>query len=243
MPVLLFRIQIIFPFQALTWESYAFVALITFAAYFYLKVICFSSHYPKLEKPNQIHWWLLFFIVLCATYPFIQFKPQTQLVICAIGCIGMLFHNHSSFYFFRNIILVKNICISICWVLLLFYSFQEDDFTNTKRFFYALDFFFILLAQSLLFDFQEAKEDQAFLHKTLSYVLPVRKLKTLILILFFINFLCLFLFYTQQWINLKSLLIVAPIYGVYLIYATNQILNKKTTNVIFTDLILILKTI
>ncbi|MBK9107750.1 MAG: hypothetical protein IPM92_05055 [Saprospiraceae bacterium] len=237
----MYRIQIIFPFPPIKWQAYAFVAIITFAAYYYQKVFCFIRHYPKIDKPSHIHILVLIIPILCALYFFIFFEKPSQVIICIIGSIGLLYHNHTATYLFRNILLLKNISICLCWVLLLFFCFQEHDFTNTKRFFYALDFFIILLAQSLLFDFQDSKEDHAFSHKTLSNILPPHILKVGIAFLFLVSFLLLFNFYTRQWIKLSTWMIAGISYGVYFHFIVKIAFTSKLKSMILTDIIMLFK--
>lgn len=186
-------------------------------------------------------WILLAALFIPAYYFFHQFNQQSQVILFTLTVIGLLYHNHSRFYLFRNIPLVKNICICTCWVLLLFYTFGDIHSTFEKRLIYSVDFFFILLAQSLLFDYRDRLDDLSFGHKTFSNHFLLKSLKSVILILFVLSLILECFMVYMNWKSCWNLLSLFVIYCFYFIFLNTYLLRSGTRFPFNPDIFLVIK--
>jgi len=153
-------------------EQLLFVTTATFCAYFYQKRICFSIHYPA---KNRIVRWEIILFAVCSLISFITFlncSVGQQLRILALALLVLSYHNHSRFYFFRRLPVMKNLMLCATWILLLFWVFEPFHHNAPIYPTLIVDFAIVLFAQSMLCDWDHRREDLAFNHKTISNSMP-----------------------------------------------------------------------
>lgn len=178
-----FNLNAVFP----PLKESVFIFMATFCGYYYQKAICRSAHYPDQLKLNPISWLLLICSALFCLVLYGGFETYEQLALLFVFILGISYHNHSNIFFLRNIPLIKNICISVCWIIVLFFVFQTSEHFDLKNALYAADLFLLILAQSIYFDLFDKAEDLEYGHHSWSNSRPVVDVNYAILCLIIVS--------------------------------------------------------
>ncbi len=131
------------------------------------------------------------------------------------------------------------ICIS--WVALLLFIFTEHEVMLGIRNVVALDFFVILFAQTLLYDYQDAHADLSLGHTTLSNSIPTATVEMAIYSLYFASLLILAYGYLKEYFNLHFVFFNAGLYVLYNILIVHSFFRKNRKQIWFSDNVLLAK--
>lgn len=228
---------------SLGWNALIFVFLSTFTYYYYQKKIAFAIHFPFESKLNYTDYALLMLPGIWLVYYFFKLEFPTQCILFLTILICLLYHNHSSYFFLRNIPLIKNSIISLSWVSISILSFNYKIYPSNLFLYIVFDFFILVLCQSLLFDYAEKSKDQYYGHKTFSGMFKLSQLFIMIRILAVLGILFIILLKQQGQISVLSLVVQLIIYLSYFTPAFQKLIKENKMSVYATDILFLIKAI
>lgn len=210
------------------------------AYYYYQKEIAPVFHHAlkKSLKTNQTLIIILF--ASCSLVSFIYLDFNAKLLICFLLIIGILYHNHTSNFIFRKLILWKNIVISFSWTGLCLLCFNLNQFGHVDYWFIAMGFFLLVFTQSILFDYIDIKKDETFKHHTFASKIVSKNLFKIIRYLSLSILVILVLLSFNERISLLGILLDFGLLSVYYSNLYNYIKSQQAHLVYFTDIIFLL---
>lgn len=230
--------------HAASLKQLAIATLLSFSVYFYHKLLCFSSHHPSSAKSDIWNWFLAATLVLIAIILLLGSSAFTQRMILALSLVNLVYHNHSRIYLFRKIHGLKNVIVAGSWTIFVFYTFQSLQPFKSLQTILSVDFFLLLLAQSLLFDIADRKSDQFYGHTTWMQNISSGTAQYIIQSLFVLSYLVTLIgvvvFDTHLWkIPIASLLV----YSIYLWWLDKNMRSLNSTFLFISDLVLLAKAV
>lgn len=194
-------------------------------------------HYPEQLKLNSFSWFLFILAAIVCIVLFAGFDFSEQLVLFVLFILGISYHNHSKIYILRNIPLIKNICIAICWIIILFFTFQTTEHFDLKNAIYAADLFLLILAQSIYFDLYDKEEDLRYDHFSWSNTHTLQDVYYTMFCMIIVScFICSISSFFD-FISLHSLIAQILFFGGY--FYVIRIKNIKW--IVFSDLVILVK--
>lgn len=220
-----------------------FIFFSTFSYYYYQKQISYAIHYPNIIQPNKIDVFVILLCILLCLWLIIKFPVTTQIIISGTFILSLIYHNHSNYFLLRNIPFIKNITISMCWVLTSILFFNSNPLSTVYDLIIAVNLFFLVLLQSLLFDYSDRFKDRQFGHQTFS---NQHELSTIIriirsLALAGILFITILLFGNK--ISFIAALIQILIYSIYFTRILKDTIIHNKSILFLTDLLILMTAI
>ncbi len=225
------------------WKEVLITSLSTFIIYFYQKQICVGFHFPEIRKNELSDYAILLLPLILLFILFPDMESKVQMRLSGLGILSLLYHNHGSLYLLRKIPLLKNLIICGSWVALLLFVFPSPQVEQNNRHLLALDFFIVLLAQTILYDYQDAEADSKYKHITLSNTIPKGILEIAIYGLFILNFILLSYKFLNQHFGLLFLILHFLLYLIYNLFFVHAFFNERRTQIWFSDNVLLFKAI
>lgn len=217
---------------------FVFTSIATY--YYYQKEIAPVFHHAINRSLNTIQAFTLFLFVSSSCITFIKLDLDTKLLICFFSIIGIIYHNHTSYFIFRKLILWKNIFIALSWIGLCLLSFNLNQFRQFDFWLIALGFFILVFIQSILFDYIDIKKDETFKHHTFASKIVSKNLFRIIRYLSLSILVILVLLTFNERISLLGFLLNFGLLSVYYSNLYNYIKSQQALLIYFTDIIFLL---
>lgn len=217
---------------------FVFTSISTY--YYYQKEIAPIFHHALKKSLNSNQEFILFLFASCSFLTFMYLDLFAKLIICFLIIIGILYHNHTSYFIFRKLILWKNIIIGLSWIGMCLLSFNFNQYLQFDFWIIVLIFFKLVFIQSILFDYVDIKKDETFKHATFaSRIVPKNLFKIIRYLSLSILVVLIFLTLNER-ISYLGFLLNFTLLSVYYSNLYNYIKSQQAHLIYFTDIIFLL---